>query len=166
MPPDTSKLEPLTPELRAWFAARGISAATLARNGVACEWRYCPPLKAVVPHIAFPYRRGASAATALACSVPPLQAAAWCSSCCLCGLRHRQRALACMARAIFIACSLQCTAGEVVNIKYRALPKHFSQSKGGQQVFWGCDDVQVRAGRAAPATAAARRRTSERMHAA
>lgn len=33
--------------------------------------------------------------------------------------------------------------GEVVNIKYRALPKHFSQVQGGQQVFYGIDDLQV-----------------------
>ena len=33
--------------------------------------------------------------------------------------------------------------GEVVNVKYRALPKNFVQSKGGQQVFYGLDDLQV-----------------------
>ena len=32
--PDTSRLEPLSPELLAWFAARGISRATLERNRV------------------------------------------------------------------------------------------------------------------------------------
>jgi hypothetical protein len=33
--------------------------------------------------------------------------------------------------------------GRVVNIKYRALPKHFQQSAKGQQIFYGLDDVQV-----------------------
>lgn len=33
--------------------------------------------------------------------------------------------------------------GDVVNVKYRALPKHFVQLKGGQQVFYGLDDIKV-----------------------
>lgn len=33
--------------------------------------------------------------------------------------------------------------GVVVNVKYRALPKQFSQVKGGEQVFFGYDDAQV-----------------------
>jgi hypothetical protein len=35
------------------------------------------------------------------------------------------------------------SGGRVVNVKYRALPKHFQQSAGGQQVFYGLDDIQV-----------------------
>lgn len=31
--------------------------------------------------------------------------------------------------------------GKVVNVKYRTLDKRFSQSKGGQRVFFGCDRV-------------------------
>jgi len=37
-------------------------------------------------------------------------------------------------------------AGQLVNVKYRAAPKHFSQVKHGQQVFYGIDDLQVRLG--------------------
>lgn len=33
--------------------------------------------------------------------------------------------------------------GVVVNVKYRALPKHFTQVKGGEQIFFGYDDAQV-----------------------
>jgi hypothetical protein len=33
--------------------------------------------------------------------------------------------------------------GHVVNIKYRALDKRFSQVKGGSQVFYGINDLQV-----------------------
>jgi hypothetical protein len=33
------------------------------------------------------------------------------------------------------------SGGRVVNIKYRALPKHFQQSAEGQQVFYGLDDL-------------------------
>jgi hypothetical protein len=33
--------------------------------------------------------------------------------------------------------------GVVVNVKYRALPKHFTQVKGGQQIFYGYDDAKV-----------------------
>jgi hypothetical protein len=33
--------------------------------------------------------------------------------------------------------------GAIVNVKYRAPPKHFTQVKGGQQVFYGYDDAQV-----------------------
>jgi twinkle protein len=32
--------------------------------------------------------------------------------------------------------------GSVVNVKYRALPKAFSQTKGGEKVFYGYDDIQ------------------------
>ena len=46
--PDCSRLRPLSPELLAYFAARGISAATLARNGV---------LQDSAGAIAFPYHR-------------------------------------------------------------------------------------------------------------
>lgn len=37
-------------------------------------------------------------------------------------------------------------AGQLVNVKYRAMPKHFSQVKQGQQVFYGIDDLQVHVG--------------------
>jgi twinkle protein len=33
--------------------------------------------------------------------------------------------------------------GGLVNVKYRALPKHFSQIKGGEQIFYGYDDAKV-----------------------
>jgi recombinational DNA repair protein (RecF pathway) len=33
--------------------------------------------------------------------------------------------------------------GSIVNVKYRALPKHFSQTKGGEQIFYGYDDAKV-----------------------
>lgn len=33
--------------------------------------------------------------------------------------------------------------GSIVNVKYRALEKHFSQTKGGEQVFYGYDDAKV-----------------------
>jgi hypothetical protein len=35
------------------------------------------------------------------------------------------------------------SGGRIVNIKYRALPKHFQQSAGGQQVFYGLDDIII-----------------------
>ena len=47
--PDTSRLQPLSPELVAYFDARGISQATLARNGV---------MQDRSGTIAFPYTRG------------------------------------------------------------------------------------------------------------
>jgi hypothetical protein len=34
-------------------------------------------------------------------------------------------------------------AGALVNIKYRSLSKQFSQVKGGRQVLYGVDDLQV-----------------------
>lgn len=34
--------------------------------------------------------------------------------------------------------------GGCVNVKFRALPKHFSQTKGGEQIFYGYDDAKVR----------------------
>ena len=46
--PNCSRLQPLSPELLAYFAARGISQRTLARNGV---------LQDPAGAIAFPYRR-------------------------------------------------------------------------------------------------------------
>jgi 5S rRNA maturation endonuclease (ribonuclease M5) len=33
--------------------------------------------------------------------------------------------------------------GEVVNVKYRALPKVWSQTKGGEQILYGIDDIRV-----------------------
>eukprot|EP00775_Hariotina_reticulata_P010436 gene10436-10594_t len=86
-----SKLQELTPEFLQWFQNRGISRATLERNGVMCEKRYCGALGREEWHIAFPYRKN----------------------------------------------------GVMVNIKYRALEKHFSQSKGGEQIFYGYDDAKV-----------------------
>ena len=35
------------------------------------------------------------------------------------------------------------SGGQLVNIKYRTLDKHFSQVKGAQQIFYGLDDLQV-----------------------
>ncbi len=35
--------------------------------------------------------------------------------------------------------------GKVVNIKYRQLPKKFTQTKHGEQVLYGIDDIKVRA---------------------
>ncbi|KAF6258971.1 hypothetical protein COO60DRAFT_1059082 [Scenedesmus sp. NREL 46B-D3] len=32
--------------------------------------------------------------------------------------------------------------GSIVNVKYRALPKHFTQVKGGEQIFYGYDDAK------------------------
>ncbi|WIA29449.1 hypothetical protein OEZ86_011950 [Tetradesmus obliquus] len=32
--------------------------------------------------------------------------------------------------------------GGCVNVKFRALPKHFSQTKGGEQIFYGYDDAK------------------------
>lgn len=81
----------LTPELLQWLQDRGISKATLDRNRVHMEQRYCGALKAFADHIAFPYYRDEV----------------------------------------------------VVNVKYRALPKHFTQVKGGEQIFFGYDDAQV-----------------------
>lgn len=34
--------------------------------------------------------------------------------------------------------------GATVNIKYRALEKYFTQTKGGEQLFYGYDDAKVR----------------------
>ncbi|KAF6262531.1 hypothetical protein COO60DRAFT_1635883 [Scenedesmus sp. NREL 46B-D3] len=72
VPPDTSRLRPLSRELLGWLQSRGISQAVLRRNRVAME----------------------------------------------------------------------SSGGRVVNVKYRALPKHFQQSAKGQQVFYGLDDIQ------------------------
>lgn len=38
--------------------------------------------------------------------------------------------------------------GGIVNVKYRALEKHFSQSMGGEQIFYGYDDAKVTTGAA------------------
>jgi hypothetical protein len=93
-------LQPLSPgvpehaELLAYLTQqRGISLATLQRNRVCAERRWCPSSRRVELQLAFPF------------------------------YKH----------------------GCVVNIKYRALPKAFSQSKGGQQVFYGYDDALVSA---------------------
>jgi twinkle protein len=83
----------LSAPLLEWFAARGISAATLERAGVRSEQRYSRLQKGEVEHIAFPYTR----------------------------------------------------SGNVVNIKYRTLDKQFSQSKGGEQIFYGYDEAKARA---------------------
>lgn len=53
----TERLQPLSPALLEWFASRGISAATLARNGVMMERRYSRALGAETDFIAFPYRQ-------------------------------------------------------------------------------------------------------------
>ena len=53
------KLEPLNQVQLKWFADRGISAATLERNGVAAETLYISAAGREVPAIAFPYKRGA-----------------------------------------------------------------------------------------------------------
>lgn len=86
-----TRLQPLTPDLIAWFQERGISTETLQRNNVQMERRYCGALQTEADHIAFPYYRD----------------------------------------------------GAMVNIKYRALPKHFSQVKGGQQILYGYDEARV-----------------------
>ena len=49
--------EPLTPDVLAWFASRGIGEATLARNGVALETVWSPAHKEKRLSIAFPYTR-------------------------------------------------------------------------------------------------------------
>ncbi|WIA29353.1 hypothetical protein OEZ86_011858 [Tetradesmus obliquus] len=90
VPPDTSRLQPLSRQLLDWLGSRGISQAVLHRNQVMMESRYCRSLGAWVDHIAFPFFSG----------------------------------------------------GRVVNIKYRALPKHFQQSPKGQQVFYGLHDIR------------------------
>lgn len=90
--PYPNQLLPLDNNLLQWFKERGISQATLLRNRVAMQMRYCRALGgAVVPQIAFPFYQN----------------------------------------------------GVMVNVKYRALPKHFCQVKNGQQVFYGLDDVKV-----------------------
>jgi hypothetical protein len=38
--------------------------------------------------------------------------------------------------------------GAVVNVKYRAMPKSWRQSRGGSKIVYGYDDVKVRARRA------------------
>ena len=86
------ELQELSPELLQWLQARGLSRATLERNRVGMEVRYCGALKEWREHIAFPYYK----------------------------------------------------EGVVVNVKYRALPKYFTQVKGGQQIFYGYDDAKVR----------------------
>jgi twinkle protein len=95
-------LRPLTPELLSWFAARGISPATLERNGVSSQRRWSQQHREEVDCVAFPYVRD----------------------------------------------------GSVVNVKYRALPKAFSQTKGGEKVFYGFDDIQPAGGEGAEAGAA------------
>lgn len=52
-----NKLEPLTPEMLAFFAERGISEATLRRAGVASEVVYDPGERKEARVIAFPYYR-------------------------------------------------------------------------------------------------------------
>jgi twinkle protein len=74
----------------AYFASRGISEATLARNGVGVARVWSPAAKGLAESIVFPYRR----------------------------------------------------AGETVNCKYRAIEsKTFWQSKGGDKVLYGLDDI-------------------------
>ena len=54
-------LAPLSPELLAWFAARGISRATLERNRVRMEpGRYNPATRTAADWIAFPYFKDGS----------------------------------------------------------------------------------------------------------
>ncbi len=78
------------PAVLAWFASRGISEATLERNGVGITRTWSPAAKAAVPCIVFPYRRG----------------------------------------------------GVLVNCKYRATDaKVFWQSRGGDKVLYGLDDI-------------------------
>jgi twinkle protein len=55
--PDTSKFRPLDPAQIAFFASRGISKATLDRNGVMCADAYFAPLGGHAPAVAFPYKR-------------------------------------------------------------------------------------------------------------
>ena len=74
----------------AYFASRGISAATLARNGVGVTRAWSPAAKGMADVLCFPYRR----------------------------------------------------AGTLVNVKYRAIEsKTFWQSRGGDKVLYGLDDV-------------------------
>jgi twinkle protein len=74
----------------AFFAGRGISEATLQRNGVGVARVWNPPAGRVADSIVFPYRR----------------------------------------------------AGTLVNCKYRAVEsKTFWQSKGGEKVLYGLDDI-------------------------
>lgn len=86
-----AKFRPLTPEQLEWFSSRGITKATLAKNKVVSEHRYCSALKQSVDHVGFPYYKDSA----------------------------------------------------IVNVKYRAQPKHFTQVKGGQQVFYGYDEARV-----------------------
>lgn len=51
------KFEPLSSAVVAWFASRGITEATLARNGVAQEVVWSPAHKDKRPCVAFPYTR-------------------------------------------------------------------------------------------------------------
>ncbi|KAK9810135.1 hypothetical protein WJX72_005431 [[Myrmecia] bisecta] len=51
------KLLPLTPAWLRWFAARGISQATLSRNGIMCEHAWSPLQRRPVEALAFPYLR-------------------------------------------------------------------------------------------------------------
>ena len=49
------KLEPLGPELLAWFQSRGISKAVLERNRIQQQMRYSKTIDEMVPFAAFPY---------------------------------------------------------------------------------------------------------------
>lgn len=55
--PDRS-LDAITPEALAWFAKRGISEATVRRNGIGVRRTYIPARKGEVDCLAFPYLRG------------------------------------------------------------------------------------------------------------
>lgn len=55
-----SRFYPLTQDALLWFKQRGISQATLERNGIMMEDKYCAHVDKVVPQIAFPYLKNGS----------------------------------------------------------------------------------------------------------
>jgi hypothetical protein len=146
--PDTSRLRPLSPHQLAWFGARGISFPTLAANGVAAEQRYMPQMQGEAECIAYVYRQHGEVsvprpgAAARRGHLGPLCAVVawgryvpWSPGAAVCHRGGVSRA-SCQASLHLPCCSPLAAAWclQVVNIKYRALPKHFSQTKGGAQV--------------------------------
>jgi hypothetical protein len=59
------------------------------------------------------------------------------------GIRMQQRYCAAEGREMPHIAFPYFRNGGLVNVKYRALPKHFSQIKGGEQTFYGYDDAKV-----------------------
>lgn len=73
-PVPTSRLQPVSRRLLQWFASRGISEATVRRNGVMMEQRYSKLSGQQEDWIAFVYRQDGKAS-------PPAE-----PGCCCCGV--------------------------------------------------------------------------------